>query len=339
MDNNKNRLNLEFVNWLRLYAMVSIVLCHLVQVTYSKISVLSQFFNIGVQIFFIISGFCFGLQGEVKNVAQWYIKRIKKIFIPYEFFLLILMLVYCRKPLYFSYINLLSVIKCIFGVQGAYVNVLGANHTWYITSILLFYLALPWFSKLWNEIQKKEKKYQYLFLLSVFVLYVLMCIIPNANVYAVISPVFMCFAAYIIGTQYDEIKSKKIRLYIPLFLFCVFIFLRYYISKIQLGNLESLFVGILCYGIAFSICLIFYCIFKNAKSSRIVNFFTEISFEIFLFHNMFIEGPIFLMYKTGNVILNIVITVSVIFAVSYLANRIVKYINIFFDRKLRKEMK
>lgn len=48
--------------------MVSILLCHYVQEsTNAYIQMSAQLFNIGVNIFFIISGFCFGLQGEIKK--------------------------------------------------------------------------------------------------------------------------------------------------------------------------------------------------------------------------------------------------------------------------------
>ncbi len=71
MGNEKYNFNrqTDFVTWLRAFAVVSILLCHYVpESTNAYIQMSAQLFNIGVNIFFIISGFCFGLQGEIKEV-------------------------------------------------------------------------------------------------------------------------------------------------------------------------------------------------------------------------------------------------------------------------------
>ncbi|MBR1675821.1 MAG: acyltransferase family protein [Clostridia bacterium] len=80
-----------FVNWLRAISCLLILLCHVVgQSGNAYIRMSGQLFNIGVFLFFIMSGFCFGIQDEIVNPLKWYLKRITKIFIPYLLFLIIL---------------------------------------------------------------------------------------------------------------------------------------------------------------------------------------------------------------------------------------------------------
>ena len=123
--NIKNNREIEFVNYLRGFAVISILLCHYMPESsnvYLQMS--AQFFNIGVNIFIIISGFCLGLQGEITDVKSWYRKRLKRIYIPYWIFLFLLSVVYIVKRLRFNFLNWLS---CILGIQGANVGVWGGG--------------------------------------------------------------------------------------------------------------------------------------------------------------------------------------------------------------------
>ena len=61
VDRKSNRQ--EFVGYLRVFAMLLIVLCHLSsESTNGIILKMAQFFNVGVEIFFLISGYLFGLK-------------------------------------------------------------------------------------------------------------------------------------------------------------------------------------------------------------------------------------------------------------------------------------
>lgn len=82
-----DRQTLNFITWLRIFAVICILLCHYAQESNNVyVKMTAQFFNIGVSIFFIISGFCFGIQGALVDWKKWYKKRAKRIFIPYELF-------------------------------------------------------------------------------------------------------------------------------------------------------------------------------------------------------------------------------------------------------------
>lgn len=64
----------------RTVAMLSIVMCHLVS-WFPSISFIGQFFNVGVPVFFIISGYLYG-QKDIKRIIPWYKKQFVKIILP-----------------------------------------------------------------------------------------------------------------------------------------------------------------------------------------------------------------------------------------------------------------
>lgn len=68
---------LHFATWLRVAGMVSILLCHFVQQSWNPyLNMSAQFFNIGVELFIILSGFLFGIRGgnRCRNLVQKTIK-------------------------------------------------------------------------------------------------------------------------------------------------------------------------------------------------------------------------------------------------------------------------
>ena len=75
-------INIQII---RILAMLSIVICHIVQETNNKYLVMSaQFFNIGVYIFLIISGYLYSEKNiEVKS---FYKKKIFKNYIANVYF-------------------------------------------------------------------------------------------------------------------------------------------------------------------------------------------------------------------------------------------------------------
>lgn len=80
--------------------MVFILLCHYnAESTVGIVSALSQFFNVGVEMFVLLSGFLFGQKGEqiYSNIKSWYLKRIRRIFVPYELFVALLFVIHLIK--------------------------------------------------------------------------------------------------------------------------------------------------------------------------------------------------------------------------------------------------
>lgn len=67
------------ISYLRVLALIMIVSCHFLQKLDNK---WAWVLNIGVQIFFLISGYLYGFK-QIDNWILWLIKRIRKVYIPY----------------------------------------------------------------------------------------------------------------------------------------------------------------------------------------------------------------------------------------------------------------
>jgi len=75
---------LSHVTWLRATSAILILLCHYCsQSAVVYIKHLAQIFNIGVQLFIIISGVLAGYRAINIPYYKWYIKRFKRIYIPF----------------------------------------------------------------------------------------------------------------------------------------------------------------------------------------------------------------------------------------------------------------
>lgn len=316
----KRTEKLPFIDWLRFAGMISIILCHMVQSVGSKVSFLAQIFNLGVQVFFLVSGFSLGLQGEITDIKKWYKRRLKKIFIPYILFLVVLFIVYCFKPYYFHQITPGVVAVTLLGIQGFAMGILGATHTWFITSILIFYVVLPVFSKIWFSVRNIKWK-KTAVLLAVPAAFVLTYLLLEKPYAAVIAPVFMSMISYAIGTVWKDGLCNKIKALPSVVFLIAFCLLRIVGAFITIEKLELLTVALSTFGIAFAGCALSVLVFKKDKCNRLVKYLAGISFEVYLYHNMFIEGPIYLMYQTDSVIFNILITTAAIFISAIMANK------------------
>ena len=296
--------------------MVSILLCHYVQESSNAyIQMSAQLFNIGVNIFFIISGFCFGLQGEIKEVLSWYKKRLKRIYIPLWMFLIFLMLTYIALGLNFNSGNLLT---CFLGIQGAKVGVLGADHTWFITAILLCYFVTPFIAK-----QAWKKRWLFLGLLPVIFAFV-----PSPSVYTLLDPLCFYVLAYFMGRKY---KGNDISLQKAMTAFgivAISFITRFVVKMVADGTIwyERIAVPYTQYIAAFAIFLIFSFIFKNVKVGKLCKGFCKISFEVYLCHYMFVVGPVSLMHLTSSLVVNMIITTIASCIVGGILNKIFKMI-------------
>ena len=66
------------ISYIRLISMLMIISCHILQGLNLR---LAFWINVGVQIFFFVSGFLYG-ERVVLNIKDFYIKRTKKILLP-----------------------------------------------------------------------------------------------------------------------------------------------------------------------------------------------------------------------------------------------------------------
>ena len=242
-------------------------------------------------------------------------KRFKRIYIPYELFLVLLAVVYITMGLTFNVTNWLT---CLLGVQGAVVGVLGADHTWFISVILLCYLITPIISRLWSKLANESNFKKTLLIITLFFGKAIFAFLPHSSFSTILSPLCFYSIAYFLGREFKGINIDLKTIIISLCIIFISFITRIATKFICDGTIlyDRIIVGYTQIIASAALFVIFIWLFKNSKPNKLVEFINSISFEIYLCHYMFVVGPVSLMHITHNLFINGLITtvVSIIIA-------------------------
>lgn len=304
-----------------------ILCCHLV-VTFNDrlLQVSAQFFNVGVYLFLIISGYLYGKKDISKNstYTKWLISRGKRILIPLYIFMSILLCIYIILRLKIQPLNW---IVYIFNLQGLEIYIHGAEHLWYLTIAMVCYFITPILDK--NKYKLNKQK-----LIVFFVVYVVFQLIMSYFIHEQFGRYLILIGLYIvsyfIGFYWNN-KSINFKMFI---LYCIgFIFslaLRIIGMIMFDGSIlyDVLIVGYTHCLLGLSIFFIGFYIVKQLKLNILFNFvkkFDAISYEIYLVHYMFISGPVSLLF-TNSTIINCIIVIISSYIIALILNKICKFI-------------
>lgn len=299
----------------RIVAMLFIITCHLLQEFDNLICKnLAQFFNIGVFMFFFISGYLYG-QKEVLNIKKFYISRFKKIIIPmYIFIVVILLLNFLIKKVF----NIKYLIIYLFDVQYIFGGVNGAEHLWFLTIIMICYILLPIIIKHKEHILKINNINIYI--ISILVAYLLSIINTKIALFLIY------FTTFLIG--FINSNKKKGFQYLSNALIIIIALITRLIGRKILDGTIMYDIIIVSYTqiiISISIFNIIKRLMIDTKiehTNKIINYISNISFYIYITHYMFFVGPIRTINLTNNLLINIIITI----VLSYISAIILKYI-------------
>lgn len=102
---------------------------------------LGQIFNIGVPIFFILSGYLHGQKSAPKNRLKWYGRKLRRLLLPLYIFLAILAAFYLFTGLSIDLSIWWQTIVPICGLTQKYIP--GCGQLWFLTHLLICYLLTP----------------------------------------------------------------------------------------------------------------------------------------------------------------------------------------------------
>ena len=316
--------NIPFITWLRTSSAILILLCHYCsQCDTPYVSMLTMVFNIGVYLFIIMSGFLVGYKGIKRPWSKWYKRRMARIFIPFWMFLLVLAVIHVVKGMSVFTKDWLLI---VFGLQGTVVNVSGAGHTWFLSVLLLCYFLSPFILILVRKVADSHNlRVQAMAVLAVCLIPILYAFFEEPWVYTVFSLVSLYILSCVYGMYYNPDKrfgTKEILL--AVLVVGASFFLRFAAKLLLDGTIlyERIVVP---YSQSFAACATVY-LFEAFCSGRrippIVQFISDISFEIYLYHYMLTPGPISLFTYFPNWILGCTVVTAVVLPIAYAANRI-----------------
>ena len=324
---NLNDKSIPFADWLRASATIMILLCHFCQQKESFwFNAAAQVLNIGVPLFFILSGYLFGQKGVHSPYGKWFLRRLQRLWIPYWLFLLVLAIIYLIKGL-----NILTWdwLLLIFGLQGSVVGVWGAEQTWFITVLLICYGVTPWISKVAEKIDRKHTPYA-LACLSLFP-FLLQMMQPEA-ISTLLAPVCLYTVAFFIGNRNVSVNISNLGACIATTVVILSFGLRFILRIFFDGTMfySRTVASYTHYAAALAIFYLFAWFFAERKPTHMIKFFGRISFEIYLFHYMFTVGPISLFSATPFWIVNCLL----VFGVTFLIATVMNYIGTLIKKRI-----
>lgn len=292
------------ISLIRLIAMLLIITCHIFQIYSNE---LCYYFNVGVQIFLIISGYLYSFK-TYDSPLNIIIKQFKKILFPYYILLNCILLAYIIFiP---SSISIESVSNAVF-CSG---TLEGQGHLWFIPYILFCYLITPYLYWLRCRLENKHDKV----FVSVCILLILFLIISKSYHSYFRADIISC---YILGYFFKDFsrryltdKGRHKMTIITVIVTIVLIFIRIYIDyigNIQLnGFTDSLYYYFKSYShvlLGFSIFLSLFTFASKVQYCKILHLSDKYSYLIYLVHGTFILSPLNVMFVTSNLFINILI--------------------------------
>lgn len=292
------------ISAIRFISMLMIITCHFMQ--YLEIE-LAWWFNVGVQIFFVISGFLYGGK-SIEKPVKFYVKAFKKLLVPYWIFVTIIAIIHkLFVPAAFSWGKLALALLCVERLPGI-------EHLWFVQKILICYLLLPLLLLIKKELIEKSSAKAVVCTIFVFIL--LQFAGFTFNGYAMSANNINCF---VVGIFLAGVFQKTKSLLKPTVVFCIAAVLmntlRIYFCYIKgiKGNLFiDLFVKYAHGVLGIALFLVLYKLFQNIKANKLLHFSDKYSYHIYLVHQVYILGPLTLMGITPIIGLNIAIICSCI---------------------------
>lgn len=313
------------VSLIRMMAMSFIIVCHIFQ-TYD--SELAWWFNVGVQIFLIISGYLYCSKDYSKESPIKILKKqFKKILIPYYFWLpIVVLLYYFLCPQHLSLIGVVKYILCCGVLEGQ-------GHFWFIPYILFCYLITPYLY--W--IKSSVKDYNLTRTLIVYCCAMALCIVLSSAFKSYFNAAYV--VCYILGYFLKDIfvrfEGKRTFNLIFAITLCITALMcggKIYLLYINPMPLDGIMAKIFNIFKAYTHLLlgltIFLSILKipSVKYNSILAFSDNYSYEIFIVHCLFIRGSFHLLYITDYTLINVIIAVCGTIVTGVLYKTIYKFI-------------
>ena len=263
----------------------------------------------GVQVFFIISGFLYGNR-TIDALVPWLKKRFAKILIPYYIFLTLVILGYLIvSPGRLGQSNIIS----SYFVVG---KIKGISHLWFVSYILFCYIITPYLAAIKDYLSNKTMLFAISSIVMIFCVYSILEILTKG--YFRPGMVGCYIFGYFTAVFVNRIGEKTLKLcfLISLIPTVVSNFIYCHIHYIEGVEMKGLLVHVTDYShsfLGYSITLLLMIVFKNIKKNRILEYSDRYSYEIYLVHQLFILSPLTLLSFYQSRITNITITLITIF--------------------------
>ena len=295
------------ISTIRVMAMILIVSCHITQGYDQQIAFI---LNVGVQLFFLISGFLYG-KVEILSSMDFYKKRVIKIYIPFIIVVLLFAGVYAIFGV--EQVSWKQLIPYVFNLQAFAKPIESFNHMWFLTVIMICYLVTPI-----TKYLLKNKPY---LLVSLLLLVSVVEFVFVLKMYSIAAWIVL----YLFGMCMGYFDTKKVNAIttvvsgVGLAILMVF----FQLSRLTDSAWAHYSVWLHCVLAIFLFGLLYAILTKiDIKLPKCLRFVNNISYEVYLVHHILILGPLSLLFLTPSKTINIVLILMITFVLSYALNQL-----------------
>ncbi len=300
-------------------------------------SSLGYVFNVGVPLFFIISGYLYG-EKEIKEPVIWYFRRFIKICVPMYIFVLPVWL-YCfirygaRFP--YGYILNWQGLSFVFvRIKESFLmlpeSMSGIGHLWFLTVIMLCYLLLILVKKSEStdfvKNIKKNSKVEVVFCIFIVAAQIALACIGFQIIYFI-----EFFIGYAMSKKSLDFKRKKAFLMMSVII-AVALGVRLLARKFADGTVlyDNIFVVWSQCILALWIYAFFDFVLSNLPGleqalgkSKLINWLDGISYFAYITHYIFIKEP----FNLQKYIPNVAVATLVFFVLSFVSAEVLKLVS------------
>ncbi len=309
------------IHLLRTVAVVCIVVCHLLQFYHN---IWCQIFNIGVQVFWAISGYLYGKK-TIDNWGVFYKRRLIKIYVPFIVWTFGVILVYYFKGVD---IGINHVCTYLFSLQGethffSRYGLKGLGHLWFLTGLWFCYLSLP----LLQCLKNKNKLYSSWVLFFLFLTILIYGSVPFLSSYYL----WIFAFSYIYGALPKGDRRRMIKNVVYLIAsFFVFTTTWEHLKEPNYWRLHHISIGIALLLLTLNISD--FVKLKNLDGQFLIKI-SNLSYFIYLTHMVWIYGPLSLFEYVNT---DSFFVISVVVIVTLLSAFILKFITELVSQELLK---
>lgn len=298
---------------IRVFAMVLIVSCHIAQCYDLQIA---WTLNVGVQIFFFMSGFLYGRADAPASSLLFYKKRFVKVYLPYLVWVVLIVSVYAIFHLYKP--NVWQIVLYLFNLQWFSTPIDGLNHLWFLTVLMVGYLLTPLVKKLLGKTP------------LIFILVFLVCCAVEFLIVKKFYSFFAWVALYFAGMLYGNFYSKKLANIVLVVSATILVVLEVLFVSGWLSQTDDRYSNIWLHWILGLFLFVFLFrilpqLVKPERKHTAVMHLDRISYEVYLTHHPLILGPLSMMFVTGFSWLNILLMLISVYILSRILNVVSLY--------------
>ena len=305
------------ISIIRLLAMMSIIACHFCQYYNSE---WAWWLNVGVQVFFIISGYLYGSK-SIDEPILWLKKRFIKILTPYYIFLTL------------AIVGYLIVSPDLLGVGNLLLSYLvvgtikGISHLWFVSYILFCYIITPYLAAIRDYLSNKSKLYTFSCIAVIVCIYSIIEILIDGHFRPGMIGCYILGFYTAVFVRLTGERSLLICFWVSLIPTIISNYVYCHLHYIQGLDMKGLLVHITDYSHAFlgySITMLLMLLFTKNIRGRILEYSDKYSYEIYLVHQLFILSPLTLLSFCHSRAINITITFITILVAGVILNNISK---------------